>query len=68
MSLEDFYVNTPGGPNISAFINGEATQHKNYNCSIHCGGRQFCGAGVPGTPLVPLPLPSFTIQRIATCQ
>jgi hypothetical protein len=49
MSLEDFYVNSPGGPNITAWINGEAAQHKSYNCFIHCGGRQFCGAGVPGS-------------------
>ena len=48
LPLEEFYVNTPNGPNITAYQNGEPKSHKTFNCSIHCGGQQFCGAGNPG--------------------
>ena len=50
LPLEEFYTNTPHGPNITAYQNGEPKAHKSYNCSIHCGGQQFCGAGNPGEP------------------
>jgi hypothetical protein len=50
LPLEEFYTNTPNGPNITAYQNGEPKAHKSYNCSIHCGGQQFCGAGNPGEP------------------
>ncbi|CAK0785918.1 hypothetical protein CVIRNUC_009131 [Coccomyxa viridis] len=49
LPLEEFYVNTPNGPNITAYQNGEPKSHKTFNCSIHCGGQQFCGAGNPGS-------------------
>ncbi|CAL8471634.1 g11176 [Coccomyxa elongata] len=49
LPLEQFYVNTPGGPDISKWINGESSQRKGYNCSSHCGGAQFCGAGEMGS-------------------
>ena len=48
LPLEEFYTNTPGGPNITAYQNGEPKAHKSFNCSIHCRGQQFCGAGNPG--------------------
>ena len=50
LPLEEFYTNTPNGPNITAYQNGEPKAHKSYNCSIHCGGQQYCGAGNPGEP------------------
>ncbi|KAK9919097.1 hypothetical protein WJX75_009391 [Coccomyxa subellipsoidea] len=49
LPLEQFYVNTPGGPDISKWISGESSQRKGYNCSSHCGGAQFCGAGEVGS-------------------
>ena len=50
LPLEDFYSNTPNGPDISAYLGtqGEVGMHESYNCSIHCGGAQFCGAGPLG--------------------
>ena len=50
LPLEEFYIYNGTGPNITAYMNGEPKAHKSYNCSIHCGGRQFCGAGNPGMP------------------
>ena len=71
LPLEEFYVNTPNGPNITAYQNGEPESHKTFNCSIHCGGREFCGAGNPGQfdtrALSALPCidrPSWPCQRI----
>ena len=56
LPLEEFYTYNGTGPNITAYINGEPKSHKSYNCSIHCGGQQFCGAGNPGRPpITPLP-------------
>jgi len=42
--LENFYTSA-GSPSITGWLNGEAAQHVNYNCSSQCGGAQFCGAG-----------------------
>ncbi|CAL8465628.1 g5164 [Coccomyxa elongata] len=49
LPLEDFYVNTPGGPDISRWIDEDASHRRGYNCSSHCGGAQFCGAGEMGS-------------------
>lgn len=49
MPLEQFYVKTPGGPDISKWINGELSQRKGYHCSSHCSGAQFCRAGEMGS-------------------
>ena len=55
LPLEEFYTYNGTGPNITAYINGEPKSHQSYNCSIHCGGQQFCGAGNPGRlPFTPL--------------
>ena len=49
LPLEQFYVNTPGGPDITQWTYEEAFHRKGYNCSSHCGGAQFCGAGEMGS-------------------
>lgn len=44
MPLEEFYVNTPNGPDISQWLENDPPSNKVYNCSIHCG-REYCGSG-----------------------
>ena len=49
LPLEDFYINTPGGPDITLWTNGQAGFRKGYNCSSQCSGALFCGAGEMGS-------------------
>ena len=37
----------PGAPSIAAWLSTEAKAHAPYNCSAHCGGKQYCGAAAP---------------------
>ncbi len=45
--LEEFYVPNAPGPSIAAWLSTEGKSHQPYNCSVHCGGKQYCGAAAP---------------------
>ena len=48
LPLEDMYApNAPGAPSIAKWLSTEAKAHSAYNCSAHCGGKQYCGAAAP---------------------
>ena len=48
LPLEDMYASSvPGAPSIAAWLSTEAKAHSQYNCSAHCGGKQYCGAAAP---------------------
>ena len=48
LPLEDMYApNVPGAPSIAKWLSTEAKAHSAYNCSAHCGGKQYCGAAAP---------------------
>ena len=45
--LEEMYAPTAPGPSIAQWLDTEAKAHSKYNCSVHCGGKQYCGAAAP---------------------
>ncbi len=45
--LEEMYDGNAPGPSIAAWLSTEAKAHARYNCSAHCGGKQYCGAAAP---------------------
>ncbi|GAQ90868.1 hypothetical protein KFL_006950030 [Klebsormidium nitens] len=49
LPLDQVYVHTPAGPNISAWLSKEAAARSQYTCSAACGGAPYCGPGPLGS-------------------
>ncbi|GAQ89322.1 hypothetical protein KFL_005110040 [Klebsormidium nitens] len=49
LPLDQVNVNTPAGPNISAWLSKEAAARSQYTCSAACGGAPSCGPGPLGS-------------------